>query len=189
MNSRTRIVAVFLSVAVVLAGSSGCSPEWRRKFVRKRAKPETRQAILTLQPDSEAVGPASVRYRERFAYWKSLHTDLLDSLGVSRKRDIRYLDGVIGELGSMSGILTEGPPAQRLRQILAELNRLKAAWNARVGDWTPRSSERTRLEQLRREVDNNFSYAKVKKWIPEQKPQPSHENSESSSGQAQKPKS
>ncbi|MCM8794824.1 MAG: hypothetical protein NC819_03370 [Candidatus Omnitrophica bacterium] len=167
MKRHLRVAAVLAVTAFVLTGT-GCSHDWKKKFVRKRKKEiKAAQPILTYQSDQEAAGPASVRYRQRFAFWKSWHTDLVRSYGESQKRDIRYLNGTIGELGSMAGILEEGPAAQRLREILAELNELKGRWESREGAWSPPLNEKIRLEQLQREIERELRYAKVKQWLPE----------------------
>ena len=155
-------------MAVMLIGCiflSGCSPEWKKKFIRKRKKDlDGPQAILVLQPDHKAVFPAAIRYKEHYAFWKSWHGELLDSFGQIRKRDIRYMDGVIGELQSMQ-ILLSGQPAQRLRQILVELSDLQAQWERTPSTGQIPISHRGRLESLQREIGKSFHYSDVKDSI------------------------
>ena len=134
---------------------------------RKNAKPV--HPVLVLQSDQDAVYPPAIRYQEHFAYWKSWHGDLLTSLGQIRKRDLQYLTGAINELQSMLDVLS-GPPADKLRTILEEMTRMQDKWRESPETWRIPNSDRTRLEQLRREIDKNFYYKKVKEWIPEPKP-------------------
>ena len=168
MNSKNSFVKRFFVLALIgllACQSTGCSPEWRRKFVRKRAKPvEEPQAVLVLEKDPKAMFPAAVRYREHYAYWRTWHGELLISLGEIRKRDLRYLDGVIGELRSMQALLT-GQPSQRMRDILVELSDLRGEWEK-----TPQAvqlpfSERTRLEKLQREITKKFHFSEIKDSI------------------------
>lgn len=170
MKKQAQTVIALLLVGVVFS-AAGCSPTWKRKFVRARVKKSSApQPIFSLLPEQEAAGPPAIRYQERFAYWKSWHSELLNSIGEIRKRDIRYLDGAIGELGSMTGLLREGPEKQRLNEIITELAQLRDTWNKRDGYWMPLSKERTRLQQLGREIDKKFHYSKVKQSVPEAVP-------------------
>ena len=153
----------FLAAGLLLCLlAAGCSPEWKKKFVRKRKKEVAGpQAILVLQPDPRAIFPPDVRYREHYAFWKTWHDELLGSLGQIHKRDIRYLDGVIGELRSMQALLS-GPPAERLKQILVELSELQEEWERAPDTSQMPVSHRTRLEKLRREIGKAFHYSNVK---------------------------
>lgn len=144
---------------------SGCSQEWRRKFMRKRKNVSPPQAVLVLQSDVQATHPPEVRYQEHFAYWKSWHSELINSLGQIRKRDMAYLNGCIGELRSLAQLLS-GPPAERLRKILEELGDLQQKWEAQPSTGYATSTVRSRLDQLQREINRDFYYSKVKKWIP-----------------------
>lgn len=141
---------------------TGCSPKWRAKFIRKKkGAAAVSQPILVLQPDYKALLPAADRYREHFAYWKSWHTGLLDSLGQIRKRDIAQLNGVIGELQAMQALLA-GPPADRLLEVLADLRELQDQLGAAPVTWQIPSATRSRLEQLYREIGKQYYYARVK---------------------------
>ncbi len=152
----------------LLAGSlllSGCSPEWKRKFIRKRQKEVVApQAILVLQPDHKAVFPPDVRYRQHYAFWKSWHGELLGSLGTIHKRDIRYMDGVVGELRAMQALLS-GRPAERLKEILVELSNLQDRWESAPATSSVPVSHRSRLEKLQREINKKFHYSEVKESI------------------------
>ena len=166
-NSLKRFFAVAL-IALLAVQTSGCNSSWRKKFVRKRSKKETvePQAYLVLQPDQKAIFPPDVRYREHYAFWKSWHSELLGSLGQIHKRDIRYMDGVIGELRAMQSTLS-GPPAERLKEILVELSGLRDKWENSPGNAPRPVSDRTRLEKLQREISNKFHYSNVKELIVE----------------------
>ncbi|GEM_PF-538291 len=156
-------VALGLVASLLL---SGCSPEWKKKFVRKKKKGDLSgpQAILVLQPDAKAVFPPDVRYRQHYAFWKSWHSELLGSLGQIHKRDIRYMDGVIGELRAMQADLS-GPPAERLKEILVELSDLQDEWEGSPGVAPAPVSHRLRLEKIQREINKKFHYSEVKASI------------------------
>ena len=170
MDNVRRVFRSYLTLFLVfflVFESAGCGSQWKRKFIRKRKNAEPPQAVLVLESNFQSTYPPEVRYREHFAFWKSWHTELLVSLGQSRKRDIRYLDGTIGELRSMVEIL---PPsssqANRLRAILGELGELQNRWGRSPDPWRVSPVTRSQLEKLRREIDKSFHYSRVKTLIP-----------------------
>jgi hypothetical protein len=164
MKSR-RGVAFFLLFFVSCLLVEGCNSSWRKKFIRKKKKEVAApQAFLVLQPDHKAVFPPDVRYRQHYAFWKSWHGELLGSLGQIHKRDIRTMDGVIGELRAMQADLS-GPPAERLKEILSELSALQDEWESSPGNAPVPASHRTRLEKLQREISKKFHYSNVKDSI------------------------
>ncbi|MBI3312163.1 MAG: hypothetical protein HYZ88_01380 [Candidatus Omnitrophica bacterium] len=163
---------VVLLVVILLVGTAGCSPKWRAKFIRKRkGTPTAPQAILVLQPDQKALMPAPDRYREHFAFWKSWHSGLLDSLGQVRKRDNAQLNGAIGELQAMQTLLV-GPPANRLREILVELRDLQSDLNSKPATWQIPAATRTRLQKLFREIGRKYPYSNVKDAFAPEPPSP-----------------
>lgn len=169
--ARWRVGAlVFLVILCLL--TEGCSPEWKRKFIRKKKGDEQGpQPILVLHSGDRALHPPQARYRQRYAFWKSWHAELLISLGQIRKRDLQYLHGVIGELQSMQAILKEGGPAGRLQEIIVELSRLEENWKARrASPWHIPVRERMQLEALQRRIGKEFHASEVLDWIPEPPP-------------------
>ena len=163
-----RFVAFLLLLSFSLA-VSGCSEEWRKKFIRKNRRAVISQPILMLVPDRLAVLPATQRYREDFAFWKSWHLDLLDSYGKNQKHDTAYLSGMIGQLRAMQEMLT-GKPSERMREILIELTGMEKRWNQTRGVWSPTTQDRTRLERLYREINRDFHYSHIKETIPPEPP-------------------
>ena len=139
-------------------------PEWKRKFTRPRKKIQVSQPILVLESDEKAMFPPETRYRQHYAFWKSWHSDLLDSYGQLRKRDVRYLSGSIGELRAMAELL-QGPPAERMKEVLTRLTEIEDTWRKRPEPWNPPATTRTELDKIRREVEKKLQYGKVKKWI------------------------
>lgn len=165
MKSGVKTVALILLVGMLAGTETGCSREWKKKFVRKNKKTaESPQPVLVMESDVNATHPPEVRYQEHFAYWKSWNGELLDSLGQTRKRDARRLSGVINELQSLQSLLT-GPPAEHLRRILVELSDIETALNQSPETGTVLPSLRSRLERIQREVNRDFYYAKIKPWL------------------------
>ena len=165
-SSIFKSVITCAAIGVLIISSAGCGPQWKKKFIRtrkgERAGP---QPIFVLESEEKATYPPSTRYRQHYAYWKSWHTDLLETYGQLRKRDVRYLNGVIGEMRPMSELLS-GEPGDRMKKILAEFVQLQEGWAKIPEPWAPSHATRTRLEQLRRIIDRDFHYSKVKKFLP-----------------------
>lgn len=155
------LLAVLLIFSV--SAVSGCGSEWKKKFVRKRKNAKVTQPILTLQPDYKAVMPAKDRYREHFAFWQSWHTELLNSFGQLKRRDLSHLNGAIGELSAMQAILT-GEPSQRLKKIVEDLDAMKERWSAAPLASHP-AADRSTLERFQREISKNFHYSNIKETV------------------------
>ncbi len=165
MRNATRRVFSSLLIGWLLFGMVGCGPQWKKKFVRKRAKEAPiAQPILELQPDMKAVLPAADRYREHYAFWKSWHSELLLSLGQIQKRDQRYLAGSLNELRAMQALLT-GEPSDKMKIILLEMSEIQQQFTNASPAWHPSSSIRTQLERIERQVNREFQYSKVKKSL------------------------
>ena len=157
-------------ILLVCLFSSGCSREWKKKFLRRRKNVAPPQAVLVLQPDVKAIYPPADRYREHYAFWKSWNEELLISLGQIHKRDVRYLSGVVGELRSMQALLS-GRPADQLREILIQLSDMEDRWKRAPDTWQIPVSDRTKLERFQREIGRKFSYSDVKEsLVPDPKP-------------------
>ena len=169
-GSNLKLLAALLILSVFTAG---CSSRWRNKFIRKSKNPRTAQAILVLQPDQMAVMPAADRYREHFAFWKSWHGQLLDSFGQTKKRDLTNLNGAIGEMRSMQALLT-GQPADRLKEILAEMDEMEERWSIAPMPAHP-TGDRTSLERIQREVGKKYHYSNIKQTVI---PEPEREKKE-----------
>lgn len=165
MRVQTLVFCLLFSVLCLL--TTGCGPEWKKKFIRKRKDAKPPQAILVLESDEKSLLPPVARYQEHYAYWKSWHSELLSSYGQSRKRDLRYLSGVVGELRAMRAILSDGPSADRMQEILVELTELEEFWQlAPEGIWQPSARDRSKLQQLQRIIEKDFAYSDVKESIP-----------------------
>lgn len=161
-EGRWRWVTFCLLFSVLCFLTAGCGHHV--KLIRKKKNVTPPSPIMVLQSETQATHPPEIRYQEHFAYWKSWHSDLLDSWGQVRKRDLKYLEGTIGELRSMSELLS-GPAAEQLKGILVELNHLEETWGAGPESWHPCTTARSRLEQLKREIDRDLHYSRVKEWI------------------------
>lgn len=157
------LLAFTLLLPILALSAAGCSRDWKKKFIRKRKNPQVAQPILILQPDHLAVMPAADRYREHFAFWKSLHGDLLSSFGQLKKRDLVYLSGAIGELRAMQALLT-GEPADRLKELLVGLDEMEERWNRSPTASHP-ASDWTTLEQVQRKVSKTFHYSNIKQTM------------------------
>ncbi len=164
-RERIRLTAYGLLLTTCLLIITGCSPEWRRKFVRKKKNVSPPQPVLVLQADMQAIHPPAVRYREHFAYWKSWHSELMASLGQIRKRDLRYLNGAAGELRSLAELLS-GSSADRMREISNELSEMEVRWSSKPASWRVSVRDRLRLEQIEREINRDFHYSNIQSSIP-----------------------
>lgn len=167
MKSAGKHFLIFGLILLLAVDLTGCGPQWKRKFIRKGKEVSPPQPILVLESDEKAVLPPAARYQEHYAYWKSWHSELLSSYGQIHKRDLRYLSGAIGELRAMREILSDGPAAARLQEILTQLNQMETSWqSAPEGVWQPSVRDRSQLQKFQRLIEKDFTYSHVKESVP-----------------------
>ena len=74
------------------------------------------------------------------------------------------MTGTIGELRSMAEVVS-GPPAEHLRAIVTQLGEIEKSWADHPDSSRIPVSTRMQLERLKREIDRELYYSKVKTWI------------------------
>ncbi|MFA5038457.1 MAG: hypothetical protein WC732_02120 [Candidatus Omnitrophota bacterium] len=124
----------YLSVVLVVAfivSSAGCET-LRKKFIRKRKTPQSREAMIITPRDYSAHPfPNHVLYRQYFTYWKAWNQELVTALNdrASHKKVVDCMDQALINLKKMSTYLLEDKAkslAAYIQQSEALMSRIQA---------------------------------------------------------------
>lgn len=149
---------LILAIAVSL---SGCSEEWRRKFVRKKKvvkKPRIYQNKKYIKEPTESL------YTKHYNYTISWLSELADDLGQNSKKDARCIEEALGQIRDLQIFLVP----EKARELDKHINRLKEIQDLILRhdlghanmDYARRSVEREE-----RFLRSEFYYNKIKKHM------------------------
>src|SRR5512135_1882612 len=108
MKHHKMMLFVILVIGVTLA-LTGCE-SFRKKFTRKKARPETEEPMVITPRDYSAHPfPPDVLYKQYFAYWKSWNDELLTSLQdqASHKKIVVCVTQSLMNLSKMKSYLAD----------------------------------------------------------------------------------
>ena len=170
----SRWISVGMVIVVVVGGTAGCG-SLKRKFVRKSKGPQGPEPIFALEKEYRPEFSPEVRYQAHFAYWKAAHSDLLEGLGqVTHARLAHASQEAIKELRAMQALL-EGPPVSGLGTLIDQMTTVQAQLDDPARDL---ARLRTTVESLRRRIDRDYAYHKMKPYLkPDLPAQPATEGS------------
>lgn len=154
-----------LVIAILCLALSGCGPEWKRKFVRKRAetKPEP---IIAYEPQEYRKESNEILYKRHFVFWKSWQEELVNKLGENSARDTDAFQEALKNLDDMKGCLKE-ETAAGLDPYSKKINDLYNTYKSdRIGIIQARQM-RQDLDRIMLKIDKAFRYTKVKGHIKE----------------------
>jgi len=153
-------------VSILCLALAGCGPQWKRKFVRKRAA-VTPEPIIAYEPQEYKKESNEVLYKRHFVFWKSWQKELVDRLGDNAARDEDSFLEVLKSLDDMKGCLKE-ETAAGLDPYIKKINDLYSAYKAdNMMDIVRSRQMRHDLDRLMLKIDKDFRYTKVKDHIKE----------------------
>lgn len=161
-----RSISVVL-VLLILISTSGCSGEWRKKFVRRKKDVAENNPVLQPQ-DYRKEFTSRQLYANHYAFWQNAETELLRSVEErkSSKRLRSQSSYAEVELKKLSDMLI----AEKQQEILPYVDELKAIV-ADINKPNYISSNRNliaeRLRKHYRQVARNFSYFAMKNYVRE----------------------
>lgn len=160
---KVKIFFVLLSVLCFLFSVTGCGPQWKRKFVRKRAEHKPEQVFI-YEPKEYQKGPNDVLYKKYFLFWKAWQEELITKLGDNKKSDLRCFEEALKNLGEMKQCLAD-QKAIELQNCINDVDRLYNKY--KTEDFSIVQSHRMRadLNRLMLRMDKQFRYNRVKEFI------------------------
>jgi hypothetical protein len=135
-----------------------------RKFTRKPKNQDLLKEEMVLAPE-EYSGPGMTKeelYRHYFLYWKSWQDELITSLypGGNHKKQIDCVEEALRNLAKIKVLLG----AEKTKQVdtyLTQLENLKDLIS-RDPYFNNTTNNRTKAEQLKRNILRDLSYSKIK---------------------------
>jgi hypothetical protein len=143
---------------------SGCTA-LQRKFTRKKKKPKLR--IPAYKPIKEYDRrPTPELYKKHFVYWKTWQSSLIQTIGESKKRDIRAIKEIIGNLKDLKSMLTSEKAAE-LQSHIDKIVLLEERVSRRSLTKYDKDSVVRVLEKQERQIERSFRYDKIKDYLKE----------------------
>ena len=133
-----------------------------KKFIRKKVKPEHIPSVVYVEK-----GPYQKKYSNEYYYkihftlWKTWQDEILLNLTGNSKKVARSADEAVSHLEQMSHYLKPEKQAE-LQPLLEEMKRVLARFESGSGSRSESDSMKSDLERLKRLIDNDFYYDKVK---------------------------
>ncbi len=151
------ILIVLLS-GVVLGGCATLEDKWRELFGGKKP------TVKSPTADLEEVINYHKTYRNSYILWRACQEELIDKLGMNRKKELRLRYVIIGHLKAMQDCLKQekaqgvGMAIQRFEDATSQLARRRLT-NPEMQQLKRFLSREDRLFQ------KEFSYHKMQEWI------------------------
>lgn len=152
-----RLILVF-AVWFAISSVSGCAG-LQRKFTRKKKAPPKRPRIYQVKKYEKR--PTPELYKKHYAYWMSWHSELISDLGQSRKRDLRCVEEIIGNLTDMAGMLVE-EKANELEGHIEKIAGIRDVIARGELSQFNRYSIISTLEREDRMIKKRFCFSKIK---------------------------
>ncbi len=162
-NLRFKGLILHCVLYAVLFTLIGCEV-FVRKFTRKPKDQDLSKEELVLAPE-EYSGPQMTKeelYRHYFLYWKSWQDELITSLypGGNHKKQIDCAEEALKNLAKIKALLS----AEKSKQVDAYLTQLENLKDLISRDlyFNNTANNRTKAEQLKRNILRDLSYSKIK---------------------------
>ena len=142
---------------------TGCGPQWKRKFVRKRAEHKPEQ-VFVYEPREYQKASNSELYKKGFLFWKAWQEELVNKLGDNKANDLRVFIEVLKNLDEMKNCLND----EKAKELDGYARRLEALYKEyKSGDFSVTQSRQMRqdLDRLMLKMDKVFRYSRVKEFI------------------------
>lgn len=160
LEYRFKLFACFFLILSLV----GCDA-FVRKFTRKTKKDDTHVEMVLAPQEYKPSMSKQEEYRQYFMFWKAWQDELINALLMdkSQKKKLDCIDEAIKSLVNMRPMLNEdkqrkldmyiGLTQDLRREIDRDTYGSKDDWN------------RNRAEQLKRNIQKDFSYDKVKNYF------------------------
>ena len=153
-----RWVTVFLIFAM-LVSLTGCSEEWRRKFIRKKKEVAKKPRIY--QAKKYKKEPTEQLYTKHYNYCISWLSELEQGLGQNSKKDARCIEEALGQIKEMQGILIP----EKGQELDKHISRLKEVQDIIIKQDLSQANMdyvRRSVEREERFLRSQFYYDKIK---------------------------
>ena len=156
-----RIVAVLLLFVIILS-LSGCSEEWRRKFIRKKKEPTKKPRIYQVKKYKKE--PTRELYDKHYVYTTNWISELTGNLGQNHKKDLRCIEEALSQIHDMRELLVP----DKAKELDKHINRLKEIQDILIKQDLTQANKDYVMRSLDREerfLRSEFYYDKVKNFM------------------------
>lgn len=156
---RKKLICGILALCVLAV--SGCET-LPKKFIRKKPKPAyTPSVVFVDQGAFQKKYSNEYYYKTHFTLWKTWQDEILLNLGGNAKKVKRSAEEAYSHLEQMSRYLKPEKQA-KLQPLMDESNRYMRRFQDGNDSRTAAMAMKSDLETLRRRVNNDFYFEKVK---------------------------
>lgn len=148
-----------LLIFAVLVSLSGCSEEWRRKFIRKKKDVAKKPRIY--QTKRYTKEPTEALYTKHYNYTISWLSELSGNIGQNSKKDARCIEEALGQLKDMQFFLVP-EKAQELDKHISRLNGIRDLILRHDLGYANMDYARRSVEREERFLRSEFYYNKIK---------------------------
>jgi hypothetical protein len=142
----------------------GCA-SFKKKFVRK-PKGKKRPTPIIYTKDYTQQYPNILLYKKHYLFWRYWQEELINSLGLNRKKEIRCARSALDELKTLNNYLNpEGK--DNLAPYILKLEDITKRILSRRPVGLQISKLKRELEKHKRAVERSFFYKDVEEWIIE----------------------
>ena len=156
---RKKLIYGLLALAVL--GVSGCA-SLPKKFIRKKPEPKhTPSVVFVDQGPYQKKFSNEYYYKTHYTLWKTWQDEILTNLGGNSKKVARSAEEAYSHLEQMGRYLKPEKQAQ-LKPLIDELGNYMHRFQERGESHSAVMAMKSDLDTLRRRVNNDFYYEKVK---------------------------
>jgi len=142
---------------------TGCGPQWRKKFVRKKTAEKPEQVFI-YEPKEYKRDPNDVFYKRHYIFWKAWHEELVNKLGLNKKSDLRAFEESLKHLTQMKICLID-EMAEELQAHIDKLDGHYRKYKTSNLDLNRARRVRQELDRLMLRINRSFSNKKVKEYF------------------------
>ncbi len=151
-------LALLIMVVLIASSMVGCDA-LQRKFTRKKKAAPKKPRIYQLEKYEKK--PTPELYNKHFVYWQTWSGELIEVLGQNRKKDMRCIEEMVGNLKDMQNILSK-EKGDALQPHIDTAMDIKNTLNRGDMSFSVKNSVHSTLEREDRAIKRGFITSKVK---------------------------
>lgn len=149
-------------IFILIVSISGCSEEWRRKFIRKKKDVAKKPRIYQIKRYKKE--PTRDLYDKHYNYAISWLSELADDLGQNSKKNRRSIEEAIGQVRDLQAFLVP----EKAKELDKHINRLKEVQDIILKQDLTQANKDYVMRSIEREerfLRSEFYYNKVKDFM------------------------
>lgn len=158
-KNRILICSLIFLLSISFTGCAGL----QRKFVRKKKKEERIAPVVTTFDYSKDLRVDEL-YKKHYLFWKTWQAELIERMGVGRKKRVSCYDYTMKHLLDMKKYLGE-PKEAELEVIVKEIKSIDPYIRKKILSKNRKYKMTKLLERTFRQIEKRFSYNDVKDFL------------------------